>query len=221
MAALSLQTRIKLNHGGSIPILGLGTFQLNTGTETRKAVKIALEAGYRHIDTAEAYGNERDVGEAVHQSGIPREEIFITTKVWNSNHGFKPTINACKASLDRLGVTYLDLYLIHWPVEGLRLETWHAFENLLEEGMCHSIGVSNYTTHHLKELLENSSTLPAINQVEFSPYLYQRNLLEFCRSQSIQLEAYSPLTKGLKLHDPKLLAIAQTYSKSPAQILIR
>ncbi len=212
--------RVKLNNGVEIPTLGLGVWQISS-VGTGKAVLYALKAGYRLIDTATIYGNEEDVGRALNNSGIPREEVFITTKLWNSDHGYKPAIAACERSLKRLGLSYTDLYLIHWPVTSLRNETWRAMETLLEEGKCRAIGVSNYMIRHLEEILDNSSTIPAVNQVEFSPYLYQKELLEFCCSHGIQLEAYSPLTRGLKLGDPKLVSIAGKYHKSTAQILIR
>jgi diketogulonate reductase-like aldo/keto reductase len=218
---IKIDTKVKLNNGVEMPIFGLGTFQMRSGKETQQAVLHALEAGYRLIDTAQMYGNEEDVGQALTKSGIPREEVFITTKLWNSDHGFQKALDACEESLERLGLPYVDLYLIHWPVQGLRNETWKAMQTLLEKGKCRAIGVSNYMIRHLEELLDNSKTIPAVNQVEFSPYLYQKDLLEFCRSHNIQLEAYSPLTKGHKLNDPRLLAIAKKYSKSPAQILIR
>ncbi|KPL03584.1 MAG: glyoxal reductase [candidate division Zixibacteria bacterium SM1_73] len=218
---ISIDTKIKLNNSVEMPIFGLGTYQTRSGKETQAAVLYALEAGYRLIDTAKIYGNEKDVGEVVRKSGIPREEVFITTKLWNSDHGYEAAIAACEKSLKSLGLSYIDLYLIHWPVEGLRNETWRAMETLQKEGKCRAIGVSNYMIWHLEELLRSSSTVPAVNQVEFSPYLYQKDLLEFCRSHNIQLEAYSPLTKGQKLSDPKLVAIASRYSKSPAQMLIR
>ncbi len=221
MKEIRIDTKVKLNNGVEMPIFGLGTFQSRSGKETQKAVLCALEAGYRLIDTAAMYGNEEDVGEALRKSGIPREEIFITTKLWNTDHGYDKALAAFETSRKKLGLSYVDLYLIHWPVEGLRTESWRALETLLEEGKCWAIGVSNYMTHHLEELLNNSSTVPAVNQVEFSPYLYQEDLLEFCRAHDIQLEAYSPLTKGHKLKDQKLVAIASKYSKSPAQILIR
>ena len=218
---ISIDTKVKLNNGVQMPIFGLGTYQTRSGKETQTAVLYALEAGYRLIDTAKIYGNEKDVGEVVRKSGIPREEVFITTKLWNSDHGYEAAIAACEKSLKSLGLSYIDLYLIHWPVEGLRNETWTAMETLQKEGKCRAIGVSNYMIWHLEELLNSSSTIPAVNQVEFSPYLYQKDLLEFCDSHNIQVEAYSPLTKGQKLSDPKLVAIASRYSKSPAQILIR
>jgi len=218
---IRIDTKVKLNNDIEMPLLGLGTFQAGRGQETQDAVLYALEIGYRLIDTAAMYGNEEDVAEALRQSGISREEVFITTKLWNSDHGYDATIAAGERSLKRLGLSYIDLYLIHWPLKGLRNETWKAMETLLEEGKCRAIGVSNYMIWHLEELLSNSSTIPAVNQVEFSPYLYQKDLLDFCRSHDIQLEAYSPLTKGLKLNDPKLLDTASKYSKNPAQILIR
>lgn len=221
MKDLKINSKVKLNNGVEMPIFGLGTFQAQSGKEARDAVLGALRAGYRHIDTASIYGNEEDVGAAIKESGVPREEVFVTTKLWNSDHGYDSALAAFEKSGRRLGLSYVDLYLIHWPVQDLRKETWRALETLLDEERCRAIGVSNYMICHLEELLENSSTVPAVNQVEFSPYLYQEDLLEFCLRSNIQLEAYSPLTKGRKLDDPKLVALASKYSKSPAQILIR
>ena len=221
MKELRIDTKVKLNNGVQMPIFGLGTYQMQSGREARDAVLHALKAGYRHIDTASMYDNEEDVGTAVKESGIPREEIFVTTKLWNSDHGYDSTLAAFEKSRRRLGLSYVDLYLIHWPVQDLRKESWRALEKLLEEGKCRAVGVSNYTDWHLEELMENSSTVPAVNQVEFSPYLYQKDLLEFCRKHGIRLESYSPLTKGHKLSDSKLVTLASKYSKSPAQILIR
>lgn len=218
---IHIETKVKLNNGIEMPMFGLGTYQTGKGEETQAAVLHALEVGYRLVDTAKLYGNEKDVGDALKRSSIPREEVFITTKLWNSDHGYDAVIAACGESLKKMGLSCLDLYLIHWPVEGLRNETWRAMESLLEEGKCRAVGVSNYMIWHLEELLSSSSTIPAVNQVEFSPYLYQKELLDFCRSHDIHLEAYSPLTKGQKLNDPRLAAIASKYSKSPAQILIR
>jgi diketogulonate reductase-like aldo/keto reductase len=218
---IKIDTKVRLRGGVEMPLFGLGTYQTGRGKETQEAVLTALEAGYRLIDTAAMYENEKDVGEAVRKSGIPREKIFVTTKLWNSDHGYDAALAAFEESRKKLGLDYVDLYLIHWPVEGLRKESWRALETLLEDGKCGAIGVSNYMTWHLEELIENSSTVPAVNQVEFSPYLYQKDLLKFCRKHDIQLEAYSPLTKGHRLNDPKLKAMASKYSKSPAQILIR
>jgi len=221
MTQLKIDTKIFLNNGVEMPLLGLGTFQAPSGKVTKDIVQYALEVGYRLIDTAKIYGNEEDVGIGIRNSGIPRKEIFITTKLWNSDHGYDSAIAACNTSLKKLGLDYVDLYLIHWPVEGLRIESWRALETLYNDGKCRSIGVSNYMIRHLEELLEHCTVIPAVNQVEFSPYLYLEELLEFCQSHNIQLEAYSPLTKGRKLEDPKLMTIAKKYSKSPAQLLIR
>jgi len=218
---ITINTKVKLNNGVDMPILGLGTWQLHSGKETEEAVLDAFEAGYRLIDTAEIYGNEESVGKALHESVIPREEVFITTKLWNSNHGYDSAIAACERSLKNLGLSYTDLYLIHWPIGELLQETWQAMETLLEQGKCRAIGVSNYMIRNLEELLNSSSTIPAVNQVKFNPYLYQEGLLKFCCSHQIQLEAYSPLTTGLKLNDTKLESVATKYSRSPAQILIR
>ena len=218
---ISINTTVKLNNGIQMPLFGLGTYQAQPGKETKQAVLYALEIGYRLIDTAAMYMNEEAVGEAVRESGIPREEIFVTTKLWNADHGYEKALAAFDESLERLGLSYIDLYLIHFPVEVLRNESWKALEKILEQGKCKSIGVSNYMIWHLEELLKNSSTIPVVNQVEFNPYLYQKDLLEFCNSHKIVLEAYSPLTKGHKLNDPKLGEVASKYSKTPAQILIR
>lgn len=219
-SSIEIDTMVNLNNGIKMPLFGLGTYQTSRrGTE--EAVLYALEVGYRLIDTAQMYGNEREVGNAVRKSGISREEIFVTTKLNNSNHGYERALRSLETSLDLMGLSYVDLFLIHWPVEGLRNESWKALEKLLEEGKCRAIGVSNYTIGHLRESFEGSSTVPAVNQVEFSPYLYQKSLLEFCRSNSVQLEGYSPLTKGENLGDPALGAIASRYSKTPAQILLR
>jgi len=217
---IRIDTKVKLNNGVEMPVFGLGTYQARKG-EAREAVLQALGIGYRLIDTASMYGNEEDVGEAIRRSGLPREEVFITTKLWNLDHGYERAIAAFEESRKRLSLDYVDLYLIHWPVEGIRGETWKAMEKLLEEGKCRAIGISNYMTWHLEELLSYSSTIPAANQVEFHPYLYLKNLLDFCQFHDIQLESYSPLTKGVKLNDPRLASIASKYSKTPAQILIR
>lgn len=212
---------MRLNSGTEIPVLGLGVYQIPPGRSTREAVKTALNIGYRHIDTASLYGNEEDVGAGIRESGVPRDHVFVTTKLWNSDHGYDSAMRACDRSLRRLGLGYIDLYLIHWPVTELRNETWNALVDLHRRGSCRAVGVSNYTIRHLEELLGESDVTPAVNQVEFNPFLYQEELLRFCRAKEMQLEAYSPLTRGHKLHDPKILAISRKYSKSPAQIMIR
>jgi diketogulonate reductase-like aldo/keto reductase len=218
---LTLQSRVKLNNGVEMPMLGLGVWQMAQGIEAQRAVKSALDVGYRLIDTAKLYANERDVGIAVGESGIPREEVFVTTKLWNTDHGFESAIKAFNRSLHELGFDYVDLYLIHWPVAPLRGDSWRALVRLLEEGKCRAIGVSNYTVDHLRGLLRDSSVVPAVNQVEFSPFLFQEELMDSCQDHNIQLEAYSPLTKGARLGDPKLRPFAAKYHKTAAQILIR
>jgi diketogulonate reductase-like aldo/keto reductase len=218
---LTIKSTRKLNSGTEIPVLGLGVFQTPPGRVTQEAVKYALKVGYRHIDTATIYGNEEDVGRGVRDSGVPREQVFVTTKLWNSDHGYDSALSACDKSLRRLGLGYIDLYLIHWPVPELRGETWKALVELRRRGSCRAIGVSNYTVRHLQELLESSEVTPAVDQVEFNPFLYQKELLRFCEGNGTQLEAYSPLTRGHKLDHPVVLAVAGRYSKSPAQVMIR
>lgn len=218
---LTLTKRKQLVHGGKIPVLGLGVWQAAAGEETRSAVREALSCGYRLIDTARIYGNEKDVGHAIQESGLPPGEVFVTTKLWNADQGYDATIRACRASLSTLSLPSIDLYLIHWPVEGKRIDTWKAMVALQEEGLCRAIGVSNYTIAHLTELLEVSPVVPAVNQVEFHPFLFQKELLSFCRVHGIVLEAYSPLTRGERLSDRSLVSIARKYGKSASQILLR
>jgi diketogulonate reductase-like aldo/keto reductase len=219
--SFGLSSTIKLNNGVEIPRLGLGVFRAAAGGEARRAVSWALEMGYRHIDTAMIYGNEGDVGEALRASGVPRGEVFITTKLWNGDHGYDAALRAFDGSLKRLRVDYLDLYLIHWPVEGRRGESWKALVKLLEEKRCRSIGVSNYTMRHLEELLKSSPVVPAVNQVELSPFLYQKELISFCQGRGIVVESYSPLTKGQRLGHPAIKSVASKYKKTPAQVMIR
>ena len=211
---LTIETKLTLNDGHLIPQLGLGVWQTRAGATCEAAVLAALEAGYRHIDTAAMYGNEESVGAAIRMSGIPRKNIFVTTKLWNSDHG-NPG-RALDTSLRKLKLDYVDLYLIHYPVRERR-QSWRALEALQAEGKARSIGVSNFTIRHLTELLAETKTVPAVNQVEFHPYLYQRDLLDFCAGEGIVVEAYSPLTKGERLTDPKLVAIARKYSTTGPQ----
>jgi diketogulonate reductase-like aldo/keto reductase len=211
---LTIETKLALNDGRQIPQLGLGVWQTRAGATCEAAVLAALAAGYRHIDTAAMYGNEESVGAAIRTSGIPREEIFITTKLWNSDHG-NPE-RALDTSLRKLKLDYVDLYLIHYPVRERR-QSWRTLAALRAEGKARSIGVSNFTIRHLTELLAETNTVPAVNQVEFHPYLYQRDLLDFCAGRGIVLEAYSPLTKGERLKDSKLVAVAKKYSTAAAK----
>jgi len=217
---LTLRSKIKLNNSVEIPILGFGTLHIQ-GETAQNAVLWALETGYGHIDTAKAYGNESDVGKAVRKSGLPRDEVFVTTKLWNDEHGYDNALKAIDRSLKNLKLDYVDLYLVHWPVSGRRVETWKAMETILKDGKARSIGVSNFTVRHLEELLAEADVVPAINQIEFTPYLYQRELQRYCEGKGIKTEAWSPLTHGVKLSDPKLVEIANHYGRSSAQILIR
>ncbi len=203
-----------------MPLLGLGTWALS-GKQAVQAVLWAFESGYRMIDTASMYGNEREIGEALKKSSVPRDGLFVTTKVWPSEQGFENTIKAFERSLKSLNLAYIDLYLIHWPAGDLSKDTWKAFEKLLKEGNVKAIGVSNYTISQLRELLKSASTAPSVNQVEFSPFLYQKELMEFCQSRKIALEAYCPLTRGRKLDHPKIESIGKKHDKSAAQVLIR
>jgi diketogulonate reductase-like aldo/keto reductase len=218
---LTFQSNAIINDGVEIPRLGLGVYQLPPGETTLRAVKYSLKIGYRHIDTAWLYGNEGDVGRAVAESGISRGEVFITTKVWNSDQGYNSTLAACERSLRNLGLPYVDLYLIHWPVQGKSKDTWKAMIQLVKEGKARTIGVSNYEIFELQEILQNFDVAPSVNQVEFHPFLYRHELLEFCKKYNIQLESYSPLTRGRKLDHPSVTNMARKYGKTAAQILIR
>lgn len=219
--ASTLSSRISLSNGMEIPVLGLGVYQSRPGEETRAAVAAALALGYRHVDTARVYGNEADVGAALAASALPREAVFVTTKLWNDDHGYDATLRACDASLRRLGVERVDLYLVHWPVPGLRRETWRAMERLLADGKARAIGVSNYTIRHLEELLASASVPPAANQVELHPFLPQPQLVAFCRKHGIQIEAYAPLVKARRMEHPVLRRVAEKHGRTPAQVLVR
>ncbi|MBN1373462.1 MAG: aldo/keto reductase [Anaerolineaceae bacterium] len=218
---LKIASTIKMNNSVEIPRLGLGTWQAQADGTARQAVEWALEAGYRHIDTASAYGNEENVGAAIASSNLPREDIFVVTKVFNDDQGYDSTLKACEDSLKRLQLDYVDLYLVHWPVSGLRKDTWRAMVRLAEEGFCRSVGVSNYTIRHLDELLADSPIVPAANQIELSPFLTRTTLVDYCQSKGIVVEAYSPLARSRKLGDPRLVAVAEKYGKSTAQVALR
>jgi 2,5-diketo-D-gluconate reductase A len=213
---------MKLNNGVEIPQLGFGVFQV-PDEETTAAVTAALEAGYRSIDTAAAYGNERGVGEAVKASGIERDELFITTKLWNSDQGYDATLRAFDKSMAQLGLEQLDLYLIHWPVPkaGRFVDTWKAFEQLHKDGRIRAIGVSNFQPTHLRRLLDEGLTLPAVNQIELHPALQQATLRAFHTEHGIATEAWSPLAQGEVLDAPQITEAAEKHGKSPAQIVLR
>ena len=215
------QLFLKMNDNCQIPVVGLGTWKSEPGKTTSQAVLDSLEAGYRHIDTARAYDNETDVGRAVNDSGLPREDMFITTKLWNQHQGYEEAIEACEKSLNRLNCDYIDLYLIHWPLREKRNHSWKAFIELRDRGLCKSIGVSNFTIEHLAEIEAKFGILPAVNQVEFHPYHYQKELLDYCNSKNIIIEAYSPLVHAKRMDEPKLGTISEELGKTPAQILIR
>lgn len=212
---------IVLNNGVKIPQLGLGVFRAGRGEETQRAVGEALRVGYRHIDTARVYGNEEDVGAALAASGVPRSEVFITTKLWNEEQGFETALHAYQASLVRLDLESIDLYLLHWPVPNKRLDSWRALEQILADGRVSAIGVSNFTVAHLEELLQHAAFVPAVNQIEVSPFLQQREVRALCASHGIAVAAYSPLTKGTRLGHPTIVAIAERVARTPAQVMLR
>ncbi|MFD1031692.1 aldo/keto reductase [Metaplanococcus flavidus] len=218
-----IQSTTTLHNGVKMPWLGLGVFKVEDGEEVRNSVKAALDAGYRSIDTAAIYGNEEGVGKAIAESSVPREELFITTKVWNADHGYEETLAAFHTSMKKLGLDYLDLYLIHWPfpLQGKSLETWKALEKLYKDGRVRAIGVSNFKVHHLEEIIADAEIVPMVNQVEYHPRFKQQELHDFCKAHKIQLEAWSPLMQGGLLDDPVLMDIAAKYNKSTAQIIIR
>ncbi|MCJ7771718.1 MAG: aldo/keto reductase, partial [Desulfobacterales bacterium] len=199
---------------------GLGVY-ITKPSECVYACLSSFEAGYRHIDTASIYGNEKEVGEAVKRSGTPREEIFVTTKLWNDDHSYDKALKAFDKSLKNLGLDYIDLYLIHWPGTDKRKEAWKALENIYESGRCRAIGVSNYMIHHLEELLGYANIIPAVNQVEFHAFLYLKDLLEFCAKHKIALEGYSPLARMKRLNNHVVEQMMKKYSKSYSQIMIK
>ncbi|HVV66571.1 MAG TPA: aldo/keto reductase [Candidatus Saccharimonadales bacterium] len=213
----------KLNTGQQVPAIGFGTWQITPDSAAKDMVLAALEAGYRVIDTARIYGNERGVGEAIRESGIPREDLFITTKLWNDDQGYDRTIKACESSLEKLGLDYLDLYLIHWPATSKRHDSWRAFGQLLQDGHIKAAGVSNYTVEHLDDLMGRSELIPAVNQVEFHPFIYdqQKALLEYCAEHDILIEAYSPLSRLSQSGAQPAQEIAKRLDVSPQQVVLR
>lgn len=215
-----VQDTIILNNGVAMPGLGLGVFKVGDGSPVSAAVKSALRAGYRAIDTAAVYGNEEGVGIGLREGGVPREDVFVTSKVWNADQGYDATLKAFDASLGRLGLSYLDLYLIHWPVAGKYVETWQALTELYHEGRVRAIGVSNFHIHHLKDILDTSDVVPAVDQIELHPLLNQKEIRDFCQMNNIVVEAWSPLMKG-NLDLPVLEQLAKAYGKTPAQIVLR
>ncbi len=208
------------NQNVSVPALGLGVWK-SKPKECYTAVLSALDAGYRHIDTAAIYGNEAEVGQAIRDSKVPRKDIFVVTKLWNADQGYDKAMVAIDTSLSKLGMDYVDMYLIHFPVSGKRKDSWRALEKIKSDGKAKSVGVSNFMVNHLKDLLSETSLVPAMNQVEFHPFLNDKALYDYCKQKGILLEAYSPLSHGKKLEDPKVTQVASKYKKSNAQLLIR
>lgn len=220
-SSLEISSTLTIAPGVTIPRLGLGVFRAGAGDGTREAVKIALQNGYRHIDTASIYRNEVEVGEGLRASGIRRESVFLTTKLWNDHHGTDAALYAFEDSLKALGVAVVDLYLIHRPVSELRRQSWRTLERIHAEGRARAIGVSNYTARHLNELLQECTVRPAVNQIEVHPFLQQRAVREFCTQEGIAVEAYSPLTKGRRLQEPTLVEVSAQVQRTPTQVLLR
>ncbi|KAB7705044.1 aldo/keto reductase [Bacillus aerolatus] len=219
--AANLQDTLTLDNGLAIPQVGLGVYKMTDEIEANFAIQSALRTGYRLIDTAAIYENEQTVGDAVKESGISREEIFITSKVWNSDQGFDQTLKAFEVSLNKLQTNYMDLYLIHWPGKDKYKETWRALERLYNEGVVKAIGVCNFQIHHLEELMAGSNEKPVINQIENHPYLTQEELRTYCRDKNIAVEAWSPIARNQLAAEPTLNHLAKKYNKSVSQIILR
>lgn len=218
---MNLQSKKTLSNGVEMPVLGLGVYKMTDPDETFQAISTALNIGYRHIDTASLYGNEEQVGEAIRNSSIPREDIFVTTKVWNTDQGYDETLRAFEVSLKKLNMDYIDLYLTHWPVEEKFEETYRAIERLYEEKLIRVPGVSNHHEHHLDRLLAKANVAPMVNQVEIHPYLSQVPLKKYCAQHNIAVTAWSPLGRGQILENSSIIEIANAYGKTAAQIILR
>ncbi|MBO9129793.1 aldo/keto reductase [Bacillus sp. 165] len=217
-----IQSTVTLSNGVNMPWFGLGVYKAQEGDEVKRAVHAALETGYRAIDTAAIYENEEGVGEAIREVGISREDIFITTKVWNDDQGYESTLKAFETSLQKLQMDYVDLYLVHWPVRGKFIETYRALEKLYENGRVRAIGVSNFHIHHLEALLDSCNIKPMVNQVELHPMLAQVGLRNFCKENGIQMEAWSPLMRGGEIFQhPIIQQLSKKYEKTPAQVILR
>jgi len=212
-----------LSNGVNMPAIGFGTWKISPDSAAEETVLEALKAGYRHIDTAKLYSNERGVGAAVRASNIPREDIFVTTKLWNSDHAYDDALHAFDESLERLGLDYVDLYLIHWPGTSRRGEAWRALQHIYKAGKAKSIGVSNYSIENIEEIVQSGGMLPMANQIEFHPFIYaeQKELLEYCKQQGIQVEAYSPLAQHSQHAHPVVIEIAKRHGRSPSQVILR
>jgi diketogulonate reductase-like aldo/keto reductase len=207
----------KLANGVAMPRIGLGVYLVPSGRKTREAVASALKLGYRHVDTARLYDNEADVGQAMRDSGLPREELFVTTKLWNADHGFDRALAAFDDSRAALGLETIDLFLLHWPAPRLRTESWRALERLYDEGRVRAIGVSNFMVHHLEELMAGARIAPMVNQIEVHPFFQQRDVRAWCAKRNIAIAAYSPLAKGAVARDPTIRKVAAEAGATPAQ----
>lgn len=210
-----------LHNGVNMPWFGLGVYKVEDGKVVNDTVIKAIETGYRSIDTAALYNNEVGVGQAIASSGVKREELFVTTKVWNDQQGYEQTLKAFEESRKKLGLDYIDLYLIHWAVKGKYLETWRALEKLYKDGYVRAIGVSNFQIHHLQDIMDQREVKPMVNQVELHPFLTQKELMEFCKNNEIQMEAWAPLMRGRILDHPTIAELASKYNKKPSQIILR
>lgn len=209
-----------LKNGIKMPILGFGVYKIQDGDEGAQIIRNAVETGYRHIDTAAYYGNEKSVAEGIKRSGLPRGEIFITSKVWNDDHGYDKTMRAFESTLKNLNTDYLDLYLIHWP-SGRNGETWHALEQIYRDKRAKAIGVSNFNPEHIEQILEDAEFVPMVNQIEFHPLLQQSKVREYCKARDITVEAWSPLMRGRLSENPLLLELAKKHGKTVSQIILR
>jgi diketogulonate reductase-like aldo/keto reductase len=214
---------VKLNTGDKMPEIGFGTWKISNQKDAKKAVKTAIKVGYKLIDTAKIYGNEEGVGEGIKEGGVDRAELFVTTKLWNDDQGYESGLKAFDESLKRLGLEYVDLYLIHWPGTDRRAEAWKALQEIQTQGLAKNIGVSNYTVRHLEEVLSSSKVVPAVNQIEFHPFIYedQKEVLEYCKKNKIVVEAYSPLARARDMENTTLHAIAVRHGKTIAQVMLR
>lgn len=221
MNITDIKGRVQLHNGSEMPYFGLGVFKSEDGQQVIDAVNYALAEGYRLIDTAAIYGNEAGVGKAIRESSIAREEIFVTSKLWNAEQGYESTLKACDKSLETMGLDYLDLYLIHWPVKGKYNDTWKAMVELYNQGKVKAIGVSNFLQFQLEDLLQNSDVVPVVNQMEFHPRLVQQDLIDFCNNHKIRYQAWSPLMQGKIFEIPELAELGKKYNKTAVQIVLR